>query len=123
MLKLQTYTPVKILLILMAFSACTSGIILIYQCTPSTQHTVRISPARQKAIQDSRYQAYIFEIDKNWSTAFEHYKNKNYRSSIKPFWTVIQLDTIDRWKGKYSYLSDAYVKRKLWLCDQEKQKF
>lgn len=101
----------RIFSIIALISLTTLGIIFIFNCAPTTQ---KVSPgietARQKAIQDSLRKVYEYELNKAWSTAYEHYKNKNYPSSVSPFWRVIELDTIDRFKDKYSLLSDAYIK-------------
>ncbi|MCI0495645.1 tetratricopeptide repeat protein [candidate division KSB1 bacterium] len=104
--------PSKNLLIILAISALVGSIIFTFGCAPTTQ---QVNPdnesARLKAKQDSlKNAAYIFELSKAWSTAYEYYKNKTYASSIQPFWRVIELDTIDRFKDKYSLLSDAYIK-------------
>ena len=97
--------------VLLAISVLVATIIFILDCAPTTQQvSTEVDSARQKAIQDSLRKIYDFELNKAWSTAYEYYKNKTYRSSIKPFWNVIELDTIDRFKDKYSLLSDAYVK-------------
>lgn len=88
-----------------------AGIVASFNCAPTTQQvSPEVETARQKAIQDSVRKAYEHELNKAWSTAYEYYKNKTYRSSINPFWKVIELDTIDRFKDKYSLLSDSYIK-------------
>jgi len=103
--------PLKNFFIVSAIAAFLGCLILIFGCAPTTQQvSPEVDTARQKAIQDSLQKAYLFELDKNWSTAYEYYKNKTYRSSIRPFWKVIELDTINRFKDKYSLLSNAYVK-------------
>ncbi|UCE04835.1 MAG: tetratricopeptide repeat protein [bacterium] len=97
--------------IILAISALIGSIIFIFGCAPTAQQvSPEVETARQKAIQDSLRKVYEYELNKAWSTAYEYYKNKTYRSSIKPFWRVVDLDTIDRFKDKYSLLSDAYVK-------------
>ncbi len=107
----KNLSPLKILSIISTISLVVGGIIFSFNCAPTTQKVSQeVNIARQKAIQDSLRKAYEYELNKAWSTAYEHYKNKNYRSAIKPFWTVIELDTIDRFKDKYSLLSDAYIK-------------
>ena len=101
----------KTLSIISAISLIIAGITLSFNCAPTTQQvSPEVDTARQKAIQDSLRKAYEHELNKAWSTAYEYYKNKTYPSSIKPFWKVIDLDTIDRFKDKYSLLSDAYIK-------------
>ncbi|HDP99683.1 MAG TPA: tetratricopeptide repeat protein [bacterium] len=91
-------------------AALLAGVFFIFGCTPTTeQQKPSISPERQKAIQDSLNQVYIRELNINWSTAYEYYKNKMYRNSVKPFWRVVELDTIKRFKNTYTYLSDAYI--------------
>jgi len=98
------------LLIILAISALVASIIFVFGCAPVTQQiSPEVESARQKAIQDSLQKVYIFELQKAWSTAYEYYKNKTYRSSINPFWKVIEIDTIDRFKDKFSLLSDAYT--------------
>ena len=107
----KNLSPLKILSIISAILLLVAAIIFSFNCAPTTPKVSQeVSLARQKAIQDSLRKAYEYELNKAWSTAYEHYKNKNYRSSIKPFWTVIKLDTIDRFKDEYSLLSDAYIK-------------
>jgi tetratricopeptide (TPR) repeat protein len=103
--------PFQNFFVLLAISALAGSILFIFGCAPTAQKVgPEINVARQKAIQDSLQKVYDYELNKAWSTAYEYYKNKTYRSSIKPFWRVIELDTIDRFKDKYSLLSDAYVK-------------
>ena len=97
--------------VILTLAILTSIFIIIYGCAPTTQQVnPEVASARQKAIQDSLRKIYDFELNKAWSTGYEYYKNKAYQNSIKPFWRVIELDTIDRFKDKYSLLSDAYVK-------------
>jgi len=103
--------PFQNFFIILSISALIGGIIFIFGCAPTTQKvSSEVETARQKAIQDSLRKVYEYELNKAWSTAYEYYKNKTYRSCINPFWKVIELDTIDRFKDKYSLLSDAYVK-------------
>jgi len=103
--------PLLSFLVILAAATLVGSIIFMFGCAPTTQKvSPEVDAARQKAIQDSLQKVYDFELNKAWSTAYEYYKNKTYRSSIKPFWRVIELDTIDRFKEKYSLLSDAYVK-------------
>lgn len=85
----------------------TAGFIYLTGCAPTAQQT-EISPERQKAIQDSLQKAYIYELNKAWSTGYEYYKPKIYKRAIKPFWRVIKLDTIDRFKDVFGYLSTSY---------------
>jgi tetratricopeptide (TPR) repeat protein len=97
--------------IISAISLIIAGLISSFNCAPTAQQvSPEVKSARQKAIQDSLRKVYEHELNKAWSTAYEYYKNKTYPSSIKPFWRVIELDTIDRFKDKYSLLSDAYIK-------------
>ncbi|MDZ7261635.1 MAG: tetratricopeptide repeat protein [candidate division KSB1 bacterium] len=85
--------------------------IFIFGCAPPAQKpTTEISPERQKAIADSLQRIYIFELDKNWSTGYEYYKNKMYSNAVKPFWKVAKLDTIGRYKDVWSKLADTYFK-------------
>lgn len=103
--------PSRNLLIILAISALAGSIIFTFGCAPTTQQlNPEVESARQKAVEDSLQKVYLFELNKAWSTAYEYYKNKTYRSSIEPFWRVIELDTINRFKDKYSLLSDAYIK-------------
>lgn len=98
------------LIVFLTISVLAGSIIFIFGCAPTTQQVdPTADTARQKAIQDSLRKVYEFELNKAWSTAFEYYKNKTYRSSIKSFWKVIELDTIDRFKDKFSLLSNAYI--------------
>ena len=106
----QTKLPVRTLIICLLITIFIGSLILVYGCAPTAQQTgPQISPEREKAIKDSLNKAYIFQLSKHWSTAWEYYKNKTYRSSVKPFWKVVELDTIQRFKNIYSLLSDAYV--------------
>ncbi len=101
----------KTLLIISAIAIIAASIIFSFNCAPTTQKvSTEVETAREKAIQDSLRKVYEHELNKAWSTAYEYYKNKTHRSSINPFWKVIELDTIDRFKDKYSLLSDAYIK-------------
>lgn len=106
------FRPSQNLLSILAILALVGSIILAFGCAPTTQKVDTGSErARLKAKEDSvKNAAYLFELSKAWSTAYEYYKNKTYESSIRPFWRVISLDTIDRFKDKYSLLSDAYIK-------------
>jgi len=104
-------SPLKLLSIIAAISLLVVSLMVGFNCAPTTPKvSTEVDSARQKAIQDSLRKAYEYELNKAWSTAYEHYKNKNYVSSINPFWQVIKLDTIDRFKDKFSLLSDAYIK-------------
>jgi len=97
--------------IISAISLIIAALILSFNCAPTAQQvSPEVESARQKAIQDSLRKIYEHELNKAWSTAYEYYKNKTYLSAINPFWKVIELDTIDRFKDKYSLLSDAYIK-------------
>lgn len=67
--------------------------------------------ARDKAVQDSIKQAQRLEKLKSWSLAYENYKNKVYRESVKPFWRVIEMDEgVDELKEKFTFLGDCYLK-------------
>ena len=82
-------------------------------CTPAAQQTVQISPERQKAINDSLKKAQEFQINLNYSIAREHQKNDNYKDAIRPFWKVIQLDTLGgeaKFPIAYTFLGDCYMK-------------
>jgi tetratricopeptide (TPR) repeat protein len=84
-------------------------LIALFGCVPPAQKAeVEISPERQKAIQDSLRKIYEYELNKAWSTGYEHYKNKIYRNAVKPFWKVVEIDTINRFKDIYSLLADSY---------------
>lgn len=85
------------------------GLIYLSGCAPTVQQT-QIDPERAKAIEDSLQRVYIFELNKAWSTGYEYYKPKIYERAVRPFWKVIELDTIDRFKDVYSLLSDSYFK-------------
>lgn len=106
----STQLPVKTLVVCLLITIFVGSLILVFGCAPTAQQTApQISPEREKAIKDSLNKAYIFQLSKHWSTAWEYYKNKTYRSAVKPFWKVIELDTIQRFKNVYSLLSDSYV--------------
>lgn len=110
MKRYSTQLPVKTLVISLLITIFVGSLILNYGCAPTAQQTApQVNPEREKAIKDSLNKAYIFQLSKHWSTAWEYYKNKTYRSSISPFWKVVELDTIQRFKNIYSLLSDAYV--------------
>jgi len=85
------------------------ALIQLTGCAPVAQQ-MDMSPERQKAIDDSLQKVYIYELNKAWSTGYEYYKPKIYERAIKPFWRVIELDTIDRFKDVYALLSDSYFK-------------
>ncbi len=91
------------LMLIIAASSMMTG------CTPA-QQTVQISPERQKAIQDSLDKAYRHQLDLNFSIGREHQKNGNHKDSIKPYWKVVELDTIDRFPDIYTFLGDCYMK-------------
>ncbi|MFQ5640627.1 MAG: tetratricopeptide repeat protein [bacterium] len=55
-------------------------------------------------------QKYLFELTKFWSFGHENFKNKQYADAKKHFWTVVKLDTIDKFKRVYRYLGDSYYK-------------
>ncbi len=93
--------PVVVLLLIAV------GLIYLTGCAPTVQQT-EISPERQKAIQDSLQKAYIYELNKAWSTGYEYYKPKIFERAIKPFWRVVKLDTINRFKDVFGYLSTSY---------------
>jgi tetratricopeptide (TPR) repeat protein len=105
----KTSNNFKNLVLILSVVVTAAAIVYFSGCAPTTQQTT-ISPERQKAIQDSIMKAYIFEIDKAWSTGYEYYKPKIYDRTIKPFWKVIKLDTINRYKDVYALLSDSYFK-------------
>jgi len=71
---------------------------------------VELSPERQKAIQDSLNKAYTYQLDLNFSIGNEHRKNKNFKDAIKPFWKVIELDTINRFPDIFTFLGNSYMK-------------
>ncbi len=107
----KNLNSLKLLSITSALILLVAAIIFSFSCAPTTQNiNTEVDLVHQKANQDSIRKAYEYELNKTWSTAYEHYKNKNYRRAINPFWTVIELDTIDRFKEKFTYLYDAYVK-------------
>lgn len=85
-------------------------LLISYGCMPPPEKPKTISPERQKAIEDSLRGIYEFELKKNWSTGYEYYKNKDYRSALKPFWKVAELDTIQMFKDVWSKLADSYFK-------------
>jgi len=104
--------PLKNFFITLTLFAFVGLLVFAIGCAPTAtkQKGPHIDAARQKAIQDSLQRVYQFELNKAWSTGYEYYKNKTYRSAINPFWKVVQLDTIDRFKDKFSLLADAYIK-------------
>ena len=91
---------------------------LIYTigCTQSAGTKQAMSPERKKAIEDSLQKVKEFEITKNWSTAFEYYKNENYTDAKRYIMKVIQLDPEMQLADKihyndiYARLSNCYVK-------------
>jgi len=68
-----------------------------------------IQSNRQTAGADTLHKAYLLQLSQEWSSAWDHYRNKNYRNAIPPFWKVVELDTIQRFKNVYTLLSDAYA--------------
>ncbi|MDZ7332659.1 MAG: tetratricopeptide repeat protein [candidate division KSB1 bacterium] len=109
---LNALSPFRLFGMLLTLALFVIAVLVNFHCAPTTQQTGPvIDDARQKAIRDSLRKVYEYELNKTWSTAFEHYKNKNYESAINPFWKVIELDTIERFKDqKYALLSDSYIK-------------
>jgi len=85
------------------------GLIYLSGCAPTVQQT-QIDPERAKAIEDSLQRVYIFELNKAWSTGYEYYKPKIYERAVRPFWKVIELDTIDRFKDVYQIHISSLVK-------------
>ncbi len=97
--------------ILFAAIVLTASVIYFSGCAPTAKQVAPpVDEARQKAIADSLFKIYSLELNKAWSTGYEYYKNKTYRSAINPFWKVIEIDTINRFKEKYTYLADSYIK-------------
>ena len=78
--------------------------------TSTGEQKVELSPERQKAIQDSLNKAYRYQLDLNFSIGNEHRKNKNYKDAIKPFWKVVELDTINRFPDIFTFLGNSYMK-------------
>jgi len=78
--------------------------------TGTGDQKVEISPERQKAIQDSLNKVYKYQLDLNFSIGNEHRKNKNFQDAIKPFWKVVNLDTISRFPDIFTFLADCYMK-------------
>ncbi len=91
-------------------AAIVAGSGLFSGCATTGGQQVQVSPERQKAIQDSLNKAYVYQLDLNFSIANEHYKNKNYRDAVNPFWKVVQLDTINRFQDVYTFLGQSYMK-------------
>jgi len=110
---MRSFKSAKVLngfLILAFLSLITVAAIFNFGCTPTAQQQVQISPERQKAIQDSLNQIYNRKMALNWSLGYENYKNKMYRNAVPYFWKVVELDTINKFKNLYTYLSDSYIK-------------
>jgi len=97
-----------VIAVLVAALITVSG--LFTGCATTGGQEVQVSPERQKAIQDSLFKAYTYQLDLNFSIANEHYKNKNYRDAIKPFWKVVNLDTINRFQDVFTFLGQSYMK-------------
>ncbi len=109
-MKGRSFQQFSSLLLILLVSVLSLSAIWFFGCTPSAQQQgPSISQERQKAINDSLNQIYIRQLNLHWSTAYEYYKNKMYRNSIKPFWKVIEIDTIKRFDKSFTYLSDAYI--------------
>ncbi len=103
-------------LLLLAVGAALVAVSLrLTSCAPQQQQK-QVSPERQKAIEDSLRKVREFEIAKNWSTAYEYYKNKSYADAKKYFWKVIKLDPEMKLAEKFHYkdifarLATCYVK-------------
>jgi len=77
--------------------------------TATTQKTT-VDPVREKAIQDSLKQIWDRKLNIAWSTGFENHKNKLYQDAVKPFWRVVELDTVKRFQDLYTFLGDCYLK-------------
>ena len=92
------------------------GSLRLFSCAPQQQAKKGISPERQKAIEDSLRKVREFEIAKNWSTAYEYYKNKEYSSAKRYLLKVIKLDPQMKLAEKFHYkdifarLANCYVK-------------
>lgn len=90
---------------------------LIYAigCTQSKGTDTAMTPERQKAIEDSLRKEKEFDVAKNWSTAFEYYKNENFVDAKRYIWKVINLDPEMELANKFHYndiharLSNCYV--------------
>jgi len=70
----------------------------------------QVSPERQKAIQDSLTRIWDRQLNIAWSTGYENHKGKMYEDAIKPFWRVVELDTVQRFPDLYTFLGDCYMK-------------
>jgi len=82
-----------------------------FGCAPTAQQqSSKLSPERQKAIQDSLNEIYNRKLALNWSLGYENYKNKMYKNAIPYFWKVVEMDTVHKFKNLFTYLSDAYIK-------------
>ncbi|NOZ61529.1 MAG: tetratricopeptide repeat protein [Calditrichaeota bacterium] len=99
------------LLIVAVLSLLAIAGIFNFGCVPTAQQQgPQISPERQKAIQDSLTQVYERKMALNFSLGYENYKNKMYSNAIPYFWKVAKLDTINKYKNLFTYLSDSYIK-------------
>ncbi|MBN1348606.1 tetratricopeptide repeat protein [candidate division KSB1 bacterium] len=87
-----------------------AALFISFGCAPPPAKPTTLSPEQEKARQDSLQKAYNFELLKVWSTGYEHYKNKDYRSALKPFWKIAEIDTIQKFKDVYSKLVEIYFK-------------
>ncbi len=100
----------SLVLALLLIALATSLVFIIGCVPPAAKQGPQVDEARQKAIQDSLQRIYDRKLARYASTGFEYYKNKMYRNCIKPLWKVADLDTAQRYKRTFTYLSDAYIK-------------
>lgn len=87
-----------------------SLLIISFGCVPPPEKPTTLTSAQQKAYDDSLKGVYDFELLKTWSTGYEYYKNKDYRSALKPFWKITEIDTIKKFRDVYSKLTEIYFK-------------
>jgi len=110
MQKLLLNKNVRSIILILLLSVLTTSFIFIFGCVPpGDQVGPQIDQARQKAIQDSLQRIYDRKLARYASTGYEYYKNKMYRNCIKPLWIVAELDTSQKYKNTFTYLTDAYI--------------
>ena len=98
-----------VLLAVFALGVSVSALFVGCATTGVPQET-KISPERQKAINDSLTKIYEFELNKAWSLGYENYKGNMYKDALPHFWKVVELDTIKKFTSLYRYLGDSYIK-------------
>lgn len=94
----------------MVLSLALAASAFLSSCATTAPQKPTMSTERQKAIQDSLRAVWDRNLNIAWSTAYEHYKNKNYKDATMYFWKVVKLDTVGRFQDVYTFFGDAFLK-------------